>query len=129
MNKLGEDDEIAFVVRSDIDEVLDRAQELVVILHRARLELAGCDAHRLDPARQALLHRLVAVDVGVTPDHHHGIAVGSLILRKVILHDAIRLKAIGKLEANDRIVDLPCEHLVEIILRALGAIGLAPTRA
>ena len=115
--QLREDDEVRFVIAGDIDEILHRAHELVIIGDLARLQLAGSNAHRFHPAREPLLHRLVAFDIGVAPDHHHGVRHRGFVLGQVTIHDAFGFEPVGQLEAQHRIVQFPLDDLVEIIFR------------
>ena len=119
--QLGKEDEVGFVIGGDVDEIFDAAHELVVILYRAGLQLAGRDAHLLDAAGQAELGRLVAVDEGILPDHANRVGLRLLVLWQVVLHHAVGLEPVGHLEAQDRIVELGLDHLLKIILRPLDA--------
>ena len=115
--QFGKDDEVRLVIACDIDEIFDGAHEFVIVRDRAGLQLAGRDAHRLDSAWQPLLHRLVALDIRVAPDHHHRIGHRGFVFGQIALHDPFGFEAVGQLEAQHRIVQFPLDHLGEIVLR------------
>ena len=117
--KLRENNEVGAIVRRDIDEIFDVADEPLEILDGARLQLAGGQADAFDAARHAHFGRFVGIDIGVAPDEMCGVAVGLLVFGQIIFQHAQRFELVLELEADDLIADLARRNLVQIILRAL----------
>src|SRR5690606_32377788 len=115
--EFGEQDEVGAVVGSHVDEVLDLADELVEALYRARLQLAGGDANAFHAAGDAELSALVLVDERVAPDQVHAVAARTTVFGQIAAEQPDRLKPVGELKAQDRIVDAAGDDLFDVVLR------------
>ena len=119
--ELGKDDEVRPVVSRHVDEIFDVADELVEILHRARLQLAGGEAHAFHAARHAHFRGLVGIDIGVAPDQMRGMAVRLLVFGQVIFQHAQRLELVLQLEADHLVAQLAADDFFQIVARAARA--------
>ena len=121
--QFGEDHEIAFIIGRNVHEIFDIPEEILEILHRARLQLHGGQAHLLHIARHAEFLGAVMVHIRVLPHHVGGERLAGLVLGQIVFQHADRLEPVGHLKADDLIADLLGLHLLQIIVRAFHLLG------
>src|SRR3546814_16718472 len=72
-------------------------------------------------ARHPERRRLVGIDIGIAPDHVRCKAARCLIVGQIVRQHADGREAVGELEADHRIAQLPLAELLDIVLRTVRA--------
>ena len=112
-----EDDEIAAVIGSDVDEIFDLVLEGRPVVDFAHLQLHRGDAHRIcHGQRIGGLVRAGAFDIErVAPDHVRCVAERIVVVGVIFVEDADRLEIVGHMKADRGIAQLAVCHGREIV--------------
>ena len=110
---LGEEHEVALVVRDGIDEELDLLEDVVEGLVGTHLPL-----HEAHADGGLLVHELLCrgLVVDVVPLQERGAVARLLVVGQVVGHDAPHVEVVRELEGQHRVVDLARADAVDVLL-------------
>src|SRR3546814_5127706 len=86
--------------------------------YEMRISDWSSDVCSFDPPER---RRLVGIDIGIAPDHVRCKAARCLIVGQIVRQHADGREAVGELEADHRIAQLPLADLLDIVLRPVRA--------